>query len=576
MVTDTQSMPGHKSVGSVRAVPAYQALAEEIKKLGVPVFGLMSDDTALLVATLDAMGVQFHGARHENNAIAMADGYAAASGKLGIAIVGRGPATANAVHGAGYASRSGSKVLLIFGEASNAAPTSDGLGPDTKALNSVALLTAAGLPTFVATTPGGAQGTLAEAVAAAKRGSAVALLLPVNVQRGNVEAMIAAEPPARSLSAPAVPAPRDQSIAAAAALLQKSRRPLIIAGIGAHRAGARQALEKLADKAGAVLVTTLKAKDMFRGNPYDLGIIGSFSHSAARRLIDQADCVVVFGASMNKHTTSFGAALPPEAPLIHVDALRSHIGRWAHADVGIVADARVAAERLIDALPDRPQAEKPFHTGQSRRRLAEFNIAGDFVAEHTPRTVDPRALALELDRLLPPDRNLVYDAGNFLQIVPYVSVLGPDYLKPTNDFNSLGMGFGTALGFAKARPGSTTVLFIGDGGLLMTLGELETVVREDIPLVIVVMNDCAYGAELHYLKMLDMPVARSVFPDVDYAPVAQAFGFQTATIRSLDDLRLAAPMLQRPEGPILLDCKINASIAAPFMGEVVEQEKRKT
>jgi acetolactate synthase-1/2/3 large subunit len=70
-------------------------------------------------------------------------------------------------------------------------------------------------------------------------------------------------------------------------------------------------------------------------------------------------------------------------------------------------------------------------------------------------------------------------------------------------------------------------------------------------------------------------VARSVFPDVDYAPVAQAFGFQTATIRSLDDLRLAAPMLQNPEGPILLDCKINAAIAAAFLGEIAEFEQRK-
>lgn len=289
MNKDMQSTPGH--AGSAHGVPVYQALAGDIAKLGVPVFGLMSDDTALLVATLDAMGVPFHGARHENNAIAMAVGYAAASGELGVAIIGRGPATCNAAHGSAYASRSGSGVLLIYGEASNAAPAPNGFGPDIKALK---------------------------------------------------------------------------------------------------------------------------------------------------------------------------------------------------------------------------------------------------------------------------------------------SVLGPDYLKNSSDFASVGMGFGTALGFARARPGSTTVLFIGDGGLLMTLGELETVVREDIPLVIALMNDCAYGAELHYLKLRDMPVARSLFPDVDYAPIAQAFGFRTATIRSLDDLQRVAPMLKNPEGPILLDCKINAAIAGPFIGEAAELEKRKS
>lgn len=127
------------------------------------------------------------------------------------------------------------------------------------------------------------------------------------------------------------------------------------------------------------------------------------------------------------------------------------------------------------------------------------------------------------------------------------------------------MGFGAALGFARGSPDRPTVLFIGDGSFLMTLGELETVAREDIALVIVVMNDCAYGAELHYLKQIDMPVGMSVFPDVDFAPVAAAFGFQTATVRTMEELRALAPLLAKPEGPILVDCKINAAIAAPFM-----------
>ena len=100
-------------------------------------------------------------------------------------------------------------------------------------------------------------------------------------------------------------------------------------------------------------------------------------------------------------------------------------------------------------------------------------------------------------------------------------------------------------------------------------------VREDIPLVIDVMNDCAYGAELHYLKMRNMPVTKSVFPDIDYAPVAQALGFQVATVRTLDERRALAPMLAKPEGPILLDCKITASVVAPFLLETVEHERRK-
>jgi thiamine pyrophosphate-dependent acetolactate synthase large subunit-like protein len=162
-----------------------------------------------------------------------------------------------------------------------------------------------------------------------------------------------------------------------------------------------------------------------------------------------------------------------------------------------------------------------------------------------------------------------------LGIVPYLSVPDPGRFKRTSDFASIGLGFGTALGVAKARPDETTVLVIGDGGFQMTMGELETVVREDLPLVIVLMNDCAYGAELHFLKMRDLPVAKSVFPDVDYAPIAEAFGFQAATVRTLDDLQKLAPLLARPDGPLFIDCKLNAAVAAPFMSEFHEFESRK-
>ncbi len=158
--------------------------------------------------------------------------------------------------------------------------------------------------------------------------------------------------------------------------------------------------------------------------------------------------------------------------------------------------------------------------------------------------------------------------------MPYLSVPGPDHFKLTSDFASIGLGFGAALGFARARPETTTVLVAGDGGFIMSMGELETVIREDLPLIIVVMNDCAYGAELHLLKTRHLPVAKSVFPDVDFAPIAEAFGFQAATIRSLDDLEAAAPLWASPDDPVLLDCKINAAVAAPFMAEFTAFESQ--
>ena len=550
----------------------YEVLAKDIQSLGVDtVFGLISDDTALFVTALDMIGVQFHGARHENTAITMAEGYASTSGRLGIAVVGRGPATANGMHAAVYANRTGSPVLIIYGDAPVPSGHINTLGPDYKEFNSTMVLSAAGIQVFRATSPKGARTALADAVTTAQLGNVAALLLPTSVQLEKFDVNDdVLESPARP-DPPRCEKATPQTISTTAELLNKSRRPLIVAGVGVHRAGADQALEKLADRIGALLITSARGKDMFRGNPNNLGIIGSFSHSVARRFIDQTDCVLVFGASLNFWTTSFGTFVPA-VPLIQVDSKRTNIGKYSNADVAVVGDARLVAEQLLDVLPDRLEEEKPFHSQEVRQSLAEFDPAGEFRAAHTARTIDPRSLGIALDRLLPEDRNLVYDAGNFLGIVPYISVPGPSYFKFTNNFASIGLGFGAALGVAKARPESTTVFVVGDGGFLMTLGELETVVREDIPLVIVVMNDCAYGAELHFLKIHQVPVATSVFPDVDFAPIAEGFAFEAVTIRSLDDLEGAKEMLANPQGPILLDCKINAEIAAPFMSELAAFE----
>lgn len=553
--------------------PTYQVLVDDIKALGVEqVFGLMSDDTAVFATALDSAGIRFYGARHENNAIAMAEGYAYRSGGLGVAVIGRGPATANGLHAATYASRTGSRVLIIYGDAAVPTGAVNGIGPDYKGFNATGVLGAAGIRTFVATSPNTARGALADAAAAAMQGGAAALLLPVNVQLMDMDTAKAGPPPVARRALPPA-APRPEAIESAVAVVRQARKPLIVAGLGAHRAGAKEALEQLADRIGALLVTSARGKDLFRGHPCNLGIVGSFSHSAARRMIAEADCVLAFGAGLNLLTMSFGHSLP-KVPLIQVDTNRSHIGRWHPADVAVVGDARLAAEALLEALPAGSNAERPFRSNETLRFLREFDIGRDFQPANTPRTVDPRSLGVALETLLPANRNLVYDAGNFLGIVPYLSVPGPGHFKLTSDFASIGLGFGTALGVAKARPNETTVLLIGDGGFLMTMGELETVVREDLPLVVVLMNDCAYGAELHFLKMRDLPVAKSVFPDVDYAPIAEAFGFQAATIRTLDDLKKAAPLLAKPDGPVFLDCKLNAAVAAPFMSEFHEFETR--
>jgi len=554
----------------MRTAPVYQVLAEDLKALGVDtVFGLMSDCICQIFSTLDAMGVRMIGARHETNAVMMAMGYAAATGKLGVALVGRGPAMANAMHGTISTAKSGMPVLIISGDSPMPAGAQRaGAGPRGVSGRHRG--------------PGLRDPNLS--AEQRRRRSAVAHRCSGGSVAGQDRRAAVADRCAGGLHQRGRWAVTRQTVATAQAtggapVGHRHRRRPAAPGqtaadrrwVGAHRAGAKQALEALADQTGALLVNALKAKDLFRDNPYNLGILGSSSTSVARRYIEQADCVLAVGVALNSLTMSSGIALPA-VPLIHVDSVRTNINRWWPADVGVVGDARLVAEQLAAALPNAAPWTSPGTPSRCAPRLQPSSTPWIFQVAHTARTIDPRILTLELSRMLPDNRHIVYDGGNFMANWAYFSVPGPTHFTHSLDSGSVGLGLGTAIGVARGQPDRTVVVMIGDGGMLMSMGEIETIIREDLPMIVVVMNDAADGAEVHILRGQNMPVAKAEFFDVDFAPMAEPLGFDCHTVRSVDDLKKLAPLLAKPDGPIVIDCKINGEVIAPFITEFIHKD----
>lgn len=548
----------------------FTALARGLVELGVErAFGLMGDDTIRLVTALKGLGVSYADARHENAAVAMATGYAGATGRLGVCVISRGPGTTNGLTGAVNASRGDAAVLIITGDERVDAPKNTSKLPDAKGLDVASLAASCDIPVFTPRVPAAFRDALSDAATCALAGRTVLLTLPHDLLEMTVTGLapLRVTPPVSHATGAT-----SAAVASAASVLGSSRRPLIVAGWGAWVSGARDALVQLAEKTGGTLVTTLRAKDMFAGHPYNLGMLGSFSHSAGRRVMEQADSVIVFGASLNRFTTNSGTNLPP-VPLVHVDADRSHIGRFHAADLSVVGDARMVAEQLVAALPDRNEAEKPWHTAETRQMLADFDPHDDFTPEASSRTMDPRSLVLELDTLLPRDRAIVTDNGNFFGFVPpHISVPTPDRFRLSSDFAVIGLGLGTGMGAAIARPGVPTTVFIGDGALLMSIGELETLVRLDLPVLVVVMNDSSYGAEQHFLELRGLPGRVAQFPDSDFAGIAQAFGMGAATARSLAELRALQSTIVDLDGPFLIDCKVSSAVPAPFLSEQIPSQ----
>lgn len=560
-----------------RVDTVYEVLTRELQALGVrDTFGLMSQDTVRFIAySADRGGIMFHSSRHESVAVMMADGYAWAGGGLGIAILGRGPGLANAVAAARTTTNTHRRVMLIAGEA-NVGPY---LGPDGKAADSRAFAEAIGVAHFPARSADEVVSAFRATADSAQRGRVALLTIPNDVLNGPIDGHKREPGPALArrarstiaalhhitsatpLSPLAVNAlePASAEVAEAARVLAASSRPLILAGRGAVAAGAKPRLEALAERTGALLGTTVLAKDLFYGHPYDLGVVGGFVSDAARELLREVDCVIAFGASLNSYTTH-QHALFQGVPVVHVDIDATAINAHFPAQVGLVADANTAAARLLDLLPQET-GKGPFHERPTLERLGQPLYRGP--DESTEIALDPRVLVQRLDNVLPRDLRVVVDGGHYMGFAAvYAHVPEAGRFRLTLDFGSIGQGLGAALGAAVACPAATTVLFIGDGGLLMTLGDLESVARCRPRLVIVVMNNQAYRSEVHHLERAKLPQGLAAIPDTDFAAIARALGINAATLRTLDDLEAVTPQLAGT-GPILLDCKIRPDIRGP-------------
>ena len=280
----------------------------------------------------------------------------------------------------------------------------------------------------------------------------------------------------------------------------------------------------------------------------------------------EADLVLAFGANLTRWTTRDGKLIARGAKVVQVDLDEESLGAHRPVHVGVVGDAAATAEALLAAgvsnegFRATPGLEREIAEGSWRD--APFEDAGD--ATH----LDPRALSIALDALLPSERTVAVDSGHFMGFPPmYLRVPDPQGFVFTQGFQAIGLGLASGIGAAIARPDRLTVACVGDGGLLMALAELETLARLRLPMLVVVYNDAAYGAEVHHFGPQGLPLELVRFPDADFAALARAAGAQGATARTLDDLEPVARWLERRDGPLVLDAKITPDFCAEWLEE---------
>ena len=329
---------------------------------------------------------------------------------------------------------------------------------------------------------------------------------------------------------------------------RRARRPVFVAGRGARGPGCRAALELLADRCGALLATSAVAKGLFAGNPWSLDVSGGFASPLAAELIGGADLVVGWGCTLNMWTMRHGRLIAPDATVVQVDVDADALGAHRELTFGVLGDVRRGRPRRSAEALGGERRRLPHRRSGARRSPPGCAGATSPSSPPTePGRIDPRTLTIALDDLLPAERIVSVDSGNFMGY-PSMFLDVPDEFGFcfTQAFQSVGLGLATAIGAALARPDRLPVAALGDGGLLMGAAELETVVRLGLPMVVIVYDDAAYGAEVHHFGPHGAPLDTVRFPDTDLAAVARGFGFDGVTVRGRDGPGGGGRLARRP------------------------------
>jgi thiamine pyrophosphate-dependent acetolactate synthase large subunit-like protein len=535
-----------------------------IASLGVQdAFGVLGSGNLIVTNALCSDGARFHHARHESSAVCMADGYARVTGRVGVCTVHQGPGLTNSMTGLTEAAKSRTPLLVLAGETPAAALTSNFRIDQHDLVESVGAI--ADRVHSATSAADDAQRAYYRAVAERRP---VVLMLPIDIQPQPAPTTTPQQPPPPELQ---TPEPQAEAISAVADLIATATKPAIIAGRGAVLADARDELEQLGQRIGAILATSAPANGLFQGLPYAIGISGGFASPFAAELLPQADLLLVFGASVNQWTTKHGALVGTHAKLVQVDVETKAIARNRPADFAMIGDAKATARRLIEALDQRSHTNTGFRTPRLAEQLASRRWHDEpYQDASTDEWIDPRTLSIAVDKALPANRAVAVDSGHFLGY-PSMYLGVPDaraWVFP-NGFQAVGLGLGNALGAAIAEPNRPTVAAIGDGGAFMALAEIETAVRLKLGnLLVLIYDDAAYGAEVHHFAPMGHDVSLVRFPDADLAAIAHAAGARAATVRTPDDLgAIEEWRTERSGHPLVLDAKVNPTITAEWLEE---------
>jgi acetolactate synthase-1/2/3 large subunit len=524
------------------------AVVAALEALGVEhVFGIVSVHNLPIVDAIERAGtIRFVPVRHEQAAVHCADGYARASGRLGVAITSTGPGAANAMGALHEAYHASSRVLMITGQ-SETRWLGKGRGTIHEAERQLDMLRTA---TRRADRVEHRADVYETVVAVARdvlsgrpRPGAVEIPIDLQFAQGDIDAV--------PLRDPVAAAPDSASIGRAADALASARRPLLLAGGGVVSSGASAAVVRLAELLGAPVLTSVEGRGSIpEDHPLALGPNGDLARLDS--VIAAADVVLAVGTRFQLGSNLLMALSIP-GTLIHLDADPGSIDRFHPVDLGIRADAVLGLEALLAALADRELSGVEAAFAESAREARQqVDADGDAaMGADMRRVVAAIRSSIGRDDIVVKDSTVpaIVWANRHLEVYePRTS------LRPVSA--AIGPALPLAIG-ASLATGHRTVVIQGDGGFMLNLGELATAVQEGVPVITCVFNDRGYGI-LRFLQDMMFEGRRAAvnLHTPDFAMLAQSMAMPSFSVASADEFAKALAAAVEMSGPSLIDVDI--------------------
>jgi acetolactate synthase-1/2/3 large subunit len=501
--------------------------------------------------------------RHEQGATHMADGYARATGKVGVAMATSGPGATNMVTGIATAMMDSSPIVCITGQVASTV-----LGTDAFQECDVTGVT---LPitkhNFLVTKVEDIAPTIRKAFHIAKTGRPGPVLVDITKDAQNAKMEFVY--PEGEIKLPGYQPPEFASqdqIERALDLIRSAKKPLILAGHGVNMSGAERELLEFAERTQTPVALTLLGKGaMPESHPLCLGMMGMHGAAAVNHSIQQADLIIAFGMRFDDRVTGNLKTYSPNSRKIHVDIDASELNKNVRVDVGIAGDLKSVLEQFMPSLPALEHREWIHEI----RDMQEENDQRDIV-HHTSASEKLYAAHAIHDLWLATEGNAIIttDVGQHqMWEAQYYLHERPRSLITSGGLGTMGFGLPSAIGAKMGRPDETVWAIVGDGGFQMTLCELATAAQEKLDINIAIINNSYLGMVRQWQEFFyEERYNQTPMLSPDFIKLADAYGITGIRVTSRSEIPEAVKKAESIKGPVIVEFRVEkADVVYPMV-----------